>query len=411
LSAVFCFGFSFTARATTSLEELYSLAKDYNPTVERAELQKTLQEKRLKELKTAFFPTLSLNGTYFYGNVPIGAEVGQSGLERIDTQNAINLSTTLYGGGAEYTYFKYKHILPELAKNQKDSLLFNFFLQLNAFYFNYLNQNKQHTLLQRQVKSLKKRIDILKRWGNIGRVRKADYFATLSQLKSIESLTQQALENKNVAQLNLKALSGVTVELDNDEINFNKYYSLPKGWDLNAKERPEYKVLESSIENQIQNITIAKSQLRPQVNFFSNAYINRRQFGRQDEWDVGISLTWNFFDFGATNSRVDQQEVLLNQLKTDLENTEITLNNEMKVLETQFLSQIKRKKFLEEALEAANKNLKEQQREYDKGLVTALDVNQSLEQFINAELSLETLKHSIAEQWYALKLLSGDIEL
>ena len=406
---LFCY--SNVSASALSIEELYDSAKDYNPGLKRLELERTLQEKRIDELRTAFFPSLSLNGTYFYGNVPIGDEVNQSGFERIDTQNAINFSTTLFNGGAEYTYFKFKNILPDLAKNQKDAGLFNFFLQLNAFYFNYLNQMKQHDLLSKQVKSLKKRLSILKKWSSIGRVRKADYLATLSQLKSLESLAQQAIENKGVAQLNLKALSGVMLEVENDFLNFNEFYTLPESWNKDITSRPEYKVLESSIENQRQNITVQKAVLRPQLNFSSNYYLNRRQFGRQDEWDVGLNLSWNFIDFGATKSRVAQEQIRFFQLKSDLENTKVNLEAEMRVLETRFLSQLKRKKLLEESLDAAKGNYAEQRREYDKGLVDALDVNQSLEQLINAELSLETLKHSVAEQWYALRLMSGDIEL
>lgn len=393
------------------LIELYQKAKSTNPNIKRIKLEADFQKARVKELKSAFMPQLSLRGVYFYGNVPLRAEIGKTGFDRIDNQNQVSLTTTLYNGGAEYTYFKYKEILPALAKNQTDSELFGFFLQLSALYFDYLNLDNQIKLINKQVDSLKKRAELLKGWSKIGRVRKADYLSTLTQLKALEGRLQELKEGAVTARLNIKAITGEDVMADDITLVESKYLELPPTWGTDISNRPQYKLLETSIENQLQNITIQNAALRPQIDFISNYYINRRQFGRQDDWDVAISFTWNFFDFGATSSRVDQERVRLRQLQSDLQMAKINLSNEMKVVENQFLSQVQRKELLKESYDVAKENYQEQSKEFKKGLIDSLDLNRALEQMIQAELAYESMKYSLAEQWYALNLINGDIEL
>lgn len=413
-SLAFIFSLIFTTSlCANSLEltKLYQLAKKNNPNIKRIKLEADFQKARVKELKSAFLPQISIEGVYFYGNVPLRSEEGKTGWDRIDNQNAISLNTTLYNGGAEYTYFKYKEILPALAKNQKDSELFAFFLQLSAVYFDYLSLINQEKLIQRQVSGLSKRADLLKGWSRIGRVRKADYLSTLTQLRALEGRLQELRELSLTAKLNLQAMTGSPIDNpkgDLDELNIEE---MPASWGRDISYRPEYKLLETSIENQLQNVTIQNAALRPQVNFRSNYYINRRQFGRQDDWDVAITLSWNFFDFGATSSRVEQERVRLRQLQADLAMARINLSNELKVVESQFKNQLKRKELLKSSYEVSKLNYQEQSKEFKKGLIDALDLNRALEQLIQAELAYESMKYTLAEQWYSLKLISGEIEL
>ncbi len=401
---------SLSAKSVT-LTDLYKQAKKNNPNIKRIQLETNFQKARVNELKSAFLPQLSVEGVYFYGNVPLRSEIGQTGWDRIDNQNAISLRTTLYNGGAEYTYFKYKEILPALAKNQKDSELFTFFLQLSALYFDYLSLINQESLIKRQVTSLSKRAELLKKWSRIGRVRKADYLSTLTQLRALEGRLQELKELQQTAKLNLKAMTGMDVLASGGELSDLNYEELPATWGRDFSNRPQYRLLEESIENQLQNITIQNAALRPQIDFRSNYYINRRQFGRQDDWDLAITVSWNFFDFGGTSSRVEQERVRLRQLHADLEMAKINLSNEMKVVEAQFKNQVKRKRLLKSSFEVSRLNYNEQSKEFKKGLIDALDLNRALEQMIQAELAYESMKFTLAEQWYSLKLINGDIEL
>ncbi|MCF8059247.1 MAG: TolC family protein [Bacteriovoracaceae bacterium] len=397
--------------SANTIVDLYQAAKKNNPNIKRVELEVDFQKARIRELKSAFMPQLSVQGVYFYGNVPLNAERGKSGFDRIDSQNAVSLRTTLYNGGAEYTYFKYKDILPALAKNQKDSELFSFFLQLSALYFDYLNLANQERLIGRQVESLEKRAKLLKKWSAIGRVRKADYLSTLTQLRALEGRLQELKENQQTTHLNLLALTGIDLNPEQISLDFSKFSSLPGNWGQDITQRPQFQLIETTIENQLQNVTIQKASLRPQVDFISNYYLNRRQFGRQDDWDVAISFSWNFFDFGATSSRVEQERVRLRQFQSDLKMAQINLSNEVKVVEAQFKNQLKRKDLLQDSYDVSKQNYKEQSKEFKKGLIDALDLNRALEQLIQAEISYESMKYTLAEQWYSLKLINGDIEL
>ena len=376
--------------------EFYQSAKKNNPNFKRIELEVDFQRARVKELKGAFLPTLGLEGIYFYGDKTL---TSQSGWDRVDNQNAISLRTTLYNGGAEYTYFKYKDILPALAKNQKDSQLFEAFLRINALYFDNLNLNNQRKLIAKQMVSLKKRATLLKKWSRIGRVRKADYLSTLTQLKILEGQHLQILENLKTSQLNLEALTGLSLDANKVSLNLKDYTKLPSNWGRDASERPQYKFLEESINNQLQNITIQNSALMPRIDLLSNYYLSRRQFGRQDNWDLAVSFSWSFFDFGQTSARAEQERVRMRQISRDLEMSKINLNNEVKVVENQFLSQIKRNDIFRESYEVSQQNYEEQSKEFRKGLIDALDLNRALEQLIQAEISYESMKYTIAEQW------------
>jgi outer membrane protein len=157
------------------------------------------------------------------------------------------------------------------------------------------------------------------------------------------------------------------------------------------KTRPDILAAAQQVQVAGKQVEIAKGGHYPQVDLVSNYYLTRTGILETSEWDVGVSIAVPLFQGGSVQSQVRQavQEKRIAQLTGQ---EAIRVAERDIAINYQNLIQIKLQlKSLKEALKKSEEGYRLSQKDYQLGLVTNLDVIQSLNVFIETKRSHDGL--------------------
>ncbi len=173
------------------------------------------------------------------------------------------------------------------------------------------------------------------------------------------------------------------------------------------KQRPELKVLEAQFVAAREGIRFAKSEQRPQVGLMFQ-YDAERQTIIPDmgRWLVGVMLTMNLFDGGATKAAVDKArsdaeriEALIAELRNGIA---LEVTNAFLTVE----SARERVKVAEKAVETAQEGVRLVRLGYQNGVNTITDFLTAQSELTQAQVSLvvalSDLRIAEAQLWFAL---------
>ncbi|MFC2135922.1 TolC family protein, partial [Bacteroidota bacterium] len=204
-------------------------------------------------------------------------------------------------------------------------------LKIQTAFWNYYKAQNALKLVNENLKSLKQHLADTKAFMDNGLVTRNDYLKLQVQVSNVELLIIETKNGVNLAraafnkaigyplksetEISAGGLSGIMQSLNYDEL-------------LNEalKMREELQSISYKVEAGKDGVRAANAGWFPSVFLFGNYYYNRPnqrimpakdQF--EDTWDVGVSLSWDLWNWGYTSSKVTQAEQRLVQSQTNLE--------------------------------------------------------------------------------------------
>ncbi|MCB0421249.1 MAG: TolC family protein [Bdellovibrionales bacterium] len=396
---------TFSASATDVLD-LYERSRKNHELFQENILSLKKTELEVSESYKTLLPRLSFESIHFYGNQTL---VNESGYDRIDNQQSLAMNLTLFKGGLRGTYSKLEDVLPKVTKSTNRKAEIQHFFKISNNYFSLMKLKQEKKFLEEQKLGLSRRVASLNERAKIGRNKKTDYLVTLAQLKKLE-VSLLTLEEKIFDFHNsLRELVGESVDSSQFQIDFSVAENIPLAWKDRFKNHPDLNDLANKIEQQKLLVDLEKSSYWPQVDLNSNYYLHRRAFGRQDDWDVSVSVSWTLTDFGLTSSRVEQMSVELSKLMVSKSRVEKEVTVFAENLEHQFTTKKHLLAALKESLKVVERNYKLHLLEYDKGLVNNIDLMRAFDELVETQKQYSAIHHDLVELWYAMKAFVGDI--
>ncbi len=367
--------------AAASLSELYQEALTKNENLSIATLTTEKARQSVRAYTSSLYPTIDLNSRARFGNETYK---NRSGLERWDTQTGFGLTQNLFQGGAEFALWELKELIPQIAELEEQNTHHAFYAELAVSYFSYLSSTAEKEKIQAQMDGLEKRINILDRRVKIGRERDTDLLASKAQLARLRA-DLSAIENTIVTSAtDLRSLTGLSKLPELADPNDPRTLRLPSNASELLKERPLQRGAELALKQSSESVSVEKSEYYPKLSLSSNYYLDQYRTGR-DDFDVSLDLKLNIIDFGVTKSNVAQARVdemiakkrseqIIRLGSETLENFRDTLAVKKEQLRN-----------LDLALKATQASYKRQIEDAGKGLVSQLDVIQSLDSVITLE--------------------------
>jgi outer membrane protein TolC len=161
--------------------------------------------------------------------------------------------------------------------------------------------------------------------------------------------------------------------------------------------RDELKSLQYKLHAANENITAAQSGWFPSIYLTGNYYYSNPNIrvlplvGEwKDTWDVGVTLSWDIWNWGLTSSQTTQAEELEVQTRNTLEKT--VDNIEVEVYQS-YLSVIKSNEKVEVSklsLEQASENYRITSEKYNAQLATSTDIIDAEVSELQAATNLKT---------------------
>ena len=174
-------------------------------------------------------------------------------------------------------------------------------------------------------------------------------------------------------------------------------YNVEDLLDAAAKNRSELKSMKFKIEAAEESISASQSGWYPSVYLFSNFYYskpNQRILPAEDKfndtWDVGVTLSWDLWDWGNRSSKVNQAEEIKLQTETKLDQLRDAVETEVYNAYLDYNKTIKKISVAERSVEQAEENLRLTLNKYDVQLATSSDLLDAETYLYEAKTNLTT---------------------
>ncbi|MDT3695894.1 MAG: TolC family protein [Ignavibacterium sp.] len=265
-------------------------------------------------------------------------------------------------------------------------------MNIHTIFWNYYRANEIRNLLMKSLGQIENHLKDTKNFLENGLTTQNDYLKLQVQYLNTQLQLIEAENNLEVTRAVFNKTLGlpletktevVTDELKVQNINYN-----PEELIKEAKiNRNEIESLSYKLKAAEENITSARSGWFPSVYLSGNYYYSNPNTRFQpltdkwnDTWDVGVTLSWDVWDWGSTLSKTTQAEELSVQTQASLE--KLNDNIEIEVYKS-YLNLIKSKEkagVSKLSLEQASENYRIITEKYKEQLATSTDL-------IDAEVS------------------------
>lgn len=386
---------SFEASSAVNLKASFEAAKKNMESIKRADSVVDQANELKIRAKSAVLPTITAQGTYTKIDRPTAA--GSSPFLLLEQHSAsLKLVQPLIKGGAlaAYDYSKDNFLL---AKFQRDATELNLYqLVINSFYNLQIAQVDVKNV-QELLKFSRERVKEIRDRAGIGRSRRSEVVEAEAQLMIAESQYQQTLITLDETKRAYAFYTGFDpdkIDLKDDEPKFSGTLSeyLKK-----VQDRPDIQASRQDARLADRQVSIAKGGHYPSLDFIGNYYLSRTGVLDSSDWDVGLALSIPLYEGGSVSAAV--KEAAHGRRIAELQYAENLRAAERDIaFNYQSIVQLKSQlKALKEALAKSQEAYRLIQQDYKLGLVTNLDVLQSLNTFIETKRShakLQYITHS-----------------
>lgn len=257
-------------------------------------------------------------------------------------------------------------------------------------YYGLLAYQELQGVYHEAVDNLQGHLDNVQAQYNVGTKAKVDVLSSDVSLANAKTTAITADNNVAVAESNLNNILGLPLEtklnLADHQLPFDTYnISLQEATDYAMKYRPEVLQAAIAVQEAERNIDIADAGNKPTVaitggndwadNTFPGIDANKRS------WKVAAGVTYNFYDGGATQAKVNQAKQDLLVARETEQKTREAVQLEVKQAYLNIRSAAQKVEETQTVVDQARENYRIQNIRYQAGVGINLDV-------LDAQLSL-----------------------
>jgi outer membrane protein TolC len=378
-----------------SLEESVKTGIENSKDLKISESKITGNKAKVQETKSLFLPQLKLNAGYlrqsnvdpYFIIIPFSAEPLQ--LSEVILNNysfVLSLRQPLYTGGklvSSKSAAENTTVSSELDySNEKNNIAAN----VSIAFWNYYKALQVKKIADNTLLQTEKHITDTKNFLINGLATTSDLLKLEVQNSNAKLQQLEAANNIELARVAFNRILGLPLdsktEIDQDELRFDaERFDLASLTSEAMDNRIELKSLDFKLKAASKNISAVKSAYLPLVSLFSNYYLQNPNLRIQppvDEfnstWDVGVSLSWDVWNWGNTSSQVTQAEQIYVQGKINYDQLQETIELEVNqnYLNVVYLSE--RIDVSEKAVEQAKDNYRINTEKYNVQLATSTDI-------------------------------------
>lgn len=372
-----------------SLKQSFEAARMNMESIKRADSTITVSEEQKNRARAAVLPTIAGVGTYTRIDPPAAAGNSPFLLTR-QYSYALRLTQPLLRGGTVSAYQLAKENIL-LSKYQKDATEINLYqLVIGAFYNLGIAQIDKANV-EELLKYSRERVSEIRERTKIGRSRKGELIEAEAQLLTAESQFQQTLIALQQAERTYEFYTRIKPEDIGPLPDLPEVKGSVDEYIMKVRTRPDLLAAAQQARVAEKQISISKGGHYPSVDLNSNYYFDRTGVLATSEWDVGVAINIPLFQGGSVSAAV--REAVENKRIAELNSSEKLRTAERDIaINYQNLQQILvQLKSLKQAMSKAEEAYRLNKKDYQYGLVTNLDVLQSLNVFIETKRSYNSL--------------------
>lgn len=380
---------SLASAATLTLKDSFQAARLNMESIKRADQSIEQREQQKSRATATLLPTISGFATYTRIDPPQTTGLSAFTLKKQYSVGLRMVQPLIRGGVLGALDLAKENIL--LAEFQKDATELNLYqLVIYAYYTLKMYQTDVKNL-QQFLEFSKERVSEVRSRAKIGRSRRGELVEAEAQFYNAEAQYQQGLIDLERAGKNFEFLTRLQPEEVPELSAIPKVEGPLEVYLSKLKARPDIMAAQQQVKSAGYQIDIAKGGHYPSLDFIGNYYIDRTGVLATSEWDAGILLSIPFYQGGAVLAATREAVASKRILELTSYETIRTAERELSILYQNYLQVQLQLAALEKALHKSEEVYKLNKKDYQYGLVTNLDVLQTLSFYIQTKRSYDNL--------------------
>lgn len=277
----------------------------------------------------------------------------------------------------------------------------------DAFFYQLSYQEDLSVLTATRDILLERCAELQKR-QSIGKSRPGEIASAQAKLRRTEALMEGVLAAKETAGQLLEFLTGVIIERLVDEAMPAVTPALAD-YDLKVDARADVVAARANVEAYRSNVRAVRGDFLPAVTLSGNSYTQRGTAYDGNHWDVTLGVAVPLFRGTSDWGRLRQAQSQARAADLDLSQTRRRAVLDIRQALTWVRSSQKRVMALQKAVAASEENYKFQADDFQRSLVSNLDVLQALEDLQSSRRDLVAAQADARRAYVSLQVAAGGI--
>ena len=390
-----------------TLEECYQLALKRSETI-------AIQREMLEEAQGRFMQALS-------GILPRASFVlserrqdgsGESAftLRRVPEQR-FTFSQPLFGGFKEFAAMAGTKAERRQRVHEKERAEQLLLTDVSDTFYLLFEQREDLYVLETIRTTLAQRIDELREREQLGRSRTSEVVSAEAQLRRIEAEIERVQIQETIARQLLEFLTGLDQV---DGIQDVAATLIPSPLDQEdmymrqAAARPDVLAAEEAWRVTQKLVTVSRARYWPTVNLEGNYYTERAGVSADIDWDALLKVDAPLFQGGQAVGAVREANSRARQAQLKFEQAQRRANLDARDAYSSLKGSLARYAALQKALDAAEQDYRLELEDYQRRLISNLDVLQALQTLQDARRDVIHARYETKRLYWALRTATGE---
>jgi outer membrane protein len=283
------------------------------------------------------------------------------------------------------------------------------FIDVSDAFYLYLDYQREQEVLQEIQRALSDRVAELEKRRVIGKSRPSEVASAEARLRRNEAVLEVVRNQKEVIGQLMEFLTGRSLGRLVEEDLPQEVFQLESLF-LRVDDRADVVAARESFAAYKNNVTAARSLFLPTVTLSGNSYTKRVGTYEENDWDATLAVNVPLFTGFNNVGQLAQARSQANGAELKLSEVRRKALLEIRNAYSRWLSSRVKLEAFDLAAQASEKNYKLQAEDFQKSLVSNLDVLQSLEDLQAARRDLIIAQGNAARSYWAVKVSVGGIE-
>jgi outer membrane protein len=392
-----------------TLDEAFALSLRRSETLAVSSAAVAEAEARIEELGSVVKPRVSFRASEIYQDKGdfVGSESASA--RRSRPQVNLNAHQSLFSGFREFLALKAARRQGESAAlelRRAEDLLY---LDVAQAYLNLLGVEKEIITRSSATAISQKRVQELQSRERLGRSRKSELLAAQAQLAQLEADIKRARGQEDVSQELLRFFTGVEEYIDPEDVVLPSAEALDS-FLSRALSRPDVQARESDLMSEKLSVDISRRQRWPTIGLDANYYFKRPSGAQENiDWDTQLTLDLPLYTGGAVRADIRQAAASQSSAEQRLSLARRRAELEVRTAHRTLISSLGILEAFDKAAGLSEANAQAQQADYRLGLVTNLEVLESLNSLQNIRLRREQARLEAVLARVRLEVAAGTI--
>lgn len=396
-------------KLSLTIDDCIRMGIENNKSIKISKSKIESAEAKSKEIDASLLPSLKFNGGYTrlsevdpfevntpYGKMSISTQV-------FDVYN-MRLSATqpIFTGYRLKSNSEMIDLQKIASETDYQTDLNNLIYDIKNAYWNLFKAIQFHKSIKNNIDIMKAHLADIQNFYDAGLALLNDVLKVKVQLANTELMLMDAENAIDLSMISLNTVMGIPNDtkieiLSNVDTNMSQVPNLNNILDSAFQLRPEIKSFEIRIKAIEQSVKMAQSGWYPQIFASANYYFNRpnqRIMPTKDEfigtWDIGITISYDLFNWLTVPYQTQQAQASLNQSILGLQQLKDMISLEVTQSYLSLKKAIEKIQAAKIANQQAEENLRVTREKFLNGNATNTDLLDAENAFLVADINLIT---------------------